>query len=648
MSRLFNLMTTHLNLPPLIAADSGWTAFIAQLNAAVSAKKKIPVSGSIPLFSSPCDRCESAPAVLYCPQDKAHFCTACDLAHHASSKLLLKHIRKPVYHSPYQFGFCSTHNSEKIESACLTCGSLLCSVCVLTGSHAAHPDHDLVSTVDAFRLSTSAEGDAAVVAARDKLTTQLKERHRQLHAIQANANEVQEALDKQLRLVTESAEAFGNAKLSILHASKRETLLRLLRLEWAESFFVHMRLSLPAASWLRSAGRWGSEATKFWFLAQSASSTPKLPGWLDTPIVISGALEVLTSDLILPERLADAGRVEWSLEPAKEEPFQPGEVSDIVFALPRSDKLKAKSLPREAATVSNETHAIGKAENVAKFVKASIAALNEGQNVLAFLPEPTTYSRPVKNSSMKLSGGTHPFENALELIKSATSSDRANLIKSCIQVFPAGDNEAFVKVLVEESVKNVALPALAVSPPSLIVSLASAVCPSGDFLRFSCASVLTKPARSDEDALDIARTLIRAVTMENADLPLHVKFVLRTVADAVTLKFGASAGATAATCLFVARFISPTLIRIATSDQNAVPPSISLVCKQLQRIGHAEDSSRDDDIRAAMFTMRSFITDQMQRAEDASLVEFDRSGDREVSAVIVEEYIKKYGEYLEV
>ena len=633
-----------LNLPGFIATDPGWSAFIAQLSAAV--KKKFAAQGPIPLYSSPCDRCESAPAVLYCPQDKSHFCTACDLAHHASSKLLLKHVRKPVYHSPYQFGFCAIHVAEKIESACLTCGSLLCSICVLTGSHAAFPEHELVSTVDAFRVSTSAEGDAEVIAAREKLTDKLKERHRQLHAIQANANEVQEALDKQLRSVTESAEAFGNAKLAILHASKRETLLRLLRLEWAESFFVHMRLSLPAALWLRSAGRWGAESTKLWFLAQPASSTPKLPIWLDTPIIISGTLEVLTSDLILPERLTEAGKVEWSMEPVKEEPFQPSEVSDVVFAMPRSDKLKVKTVPREVPTVANDQQAIASTDNVVRFVKATIAALNEGQSSLSYLPEPTTYSRQVGNP--KLSGGPRPFENALQLVKSASSGDRPNLIRSCIEVFPAGDNESFVKMLIEESVQNVALPALAVSPPSLITSLAAAVCPSGDFLRSSCSGVLAKEVRGDDDALVLARTLIRAVTMEESDLPRHIRFVLRLVNDAVGVKFGASAGATAAACLFIARFVSPTLIRLATADVNEVPASVSLVCKQLQRIGHSEDASRDDDIRAAMITMRTYVSDQINRADDASLVDFDRSATREASVAVVEEYIRKYGEYLEV
>ena len=629
------------NLPSFISDDPEWLSFIGQLQAVV----RKPKAGPIPLFSTSCDRCETAAASLYCHQDKSHFCAPCDAAHHASSKLLLRHIRKPIYHSPFQFGYCTTHADEKIEFVCFDCGLLLCTACVLTGSHANLPDHQLVSTVDAFKLSTSPEGDVGMTEARERLTSKLKERHRQLAAIQANANEVQEAIDKQLTAVTAQVECIGQSKLAILQASQRETLLRLLKLEWAESFNVHMRLSSPASLWLRYYVRWGNESTKKWFLAQPASSHPKLPKWLDVNVIMSGSMEVITSDLILPERL-DSVVDEWSVM----DNYSMERASDIVFAAPRSDRVKmSKQTSQVTPAVMIPDDPDMQDNKVQNFVTATVAALNEGHNQLSFLPEPTVFSHTVERVSSQLLSGALPFDNAVQLVKSVPSSDRANLIKSCIEIFHIGDKEAFVNSIIHESVAMVVLPALAVSAPSLITALAAAVCPSGDdFLRSSCSACLAKPVRSDEDALIVARSFIGSVASELDELPREVKFVLKSVADEVGEKFGAPAGANAATGLFVSRMVSPTLIRAATADNAQLPQSVSLICKQLQRISHADDASRDEQVRSVMVVARKYVTDQIVDKQDGSLVAYDNMGRSEAAAAEIANYVRQYGHYLEV
>lgn len=66
-----------------------------------------------------CEVCEISAADLYCEADRAHFCTRCDVKHHGQNKLLEKHVRRGIEHSPYQFGLCEAHPTERYEAVLL-------------------------------------------------------------------------------------------------------------------------------------------------------------------------------------------------------------------------------------------------------------------------------------------------------------------------------------------------------------------------------------------------------------------------------------------------------------------------------------------------------------------------------------------------
>ena len=55
-------------------------------------------------------------ATVYCVNDRAHFCAPCDEEHHNQDRLLQKHKRLGIEHSPYQFGVCPIHPTDMIIS----------------------------------------------------------------------------------------------------------------------------------------------------------------------------------------------------------------------------------------------------------------------------------------------------------------------------------------------------------------------------------------------------------------------------------------------------------------------------------------------------------------------------------------------------
>ena len=280
-----------------VADDPDWRAFQKQVE---SYSSRTSAEASASLATVACDRCDSSVATVYCPQDQAHFCPSCDEEHHASSKLLVKHTRLPVYHSPYQFGYCETHQSNRLAYMCEDCGVLLCDVCMSAGSH-ANSRHSLVSTIEAFTRSSSGQPPTFVASTKSVIISEIQRMHKELQSIKANSEEIQESLDRQLRNVTATVSSIGTSKTNYLRARKRAALLQLLFVEWAEAFIVHMRLSLPAAAWMKYASDLISDAGADWFLHRGGADTrgivTDIPVWVKTRLSVTGNLTVESAAL---------------------------------------------------------------------------------------------------------------------------------------------------------------------------------------------------------------------------------------------------------------------------------------------------------------------------------------------------------------
>jgi hypothetical protein len=315
-------------LPECISGISEWKELAARLEALSLRRPMKPVETSS--FEVTCEMCEALPATVYCGQDKAHLCPSCDESHHSSSKLLMKHGRLPVYHSPYQFGNCKVHQGDKYECVCLECGEMLCQLCLLVGSHAGVNNHPVVSTIDAFRLSlTPPSGDAseilkgglskvffAVQSKKTEMMNELKAKHALVIQAESNHWAVQQSLDKQLRSTLEQLEKKRNKRLDYINSLRRENLLLLTMIEWIEAFTVHARLSLPPSLWLPFYHNVSADPTKVLLLNSRDGSNisridtvadyvKSLPGWVTNQIEVRGMIDVFT-DSVDREKLSAA------------------------------------------------------------------------------------------------------------------------------------------------------------------------------------------------------------------------------------------------------------------------------------------------------------------------------------------------------
>ncbi|CAD7947626.1 unnamed protein product [Amoebophrya sp. A25] len=290
-----------------------------------------------------CEICEQKTALVYCVNDRAHFCRGCDVEHHSQDALLQKHRRLGIEHSPYQFGMCDIHPSERYEAVCLDCSTLLCSHCILIGSHAGpdFADHNLVSTLDAFKQamaaignktnlalstksrSSSGEGrhdmlnpDPEAASTREALEKRMETRQEQLQEVHKSFEGMRKRVESVLKRCLHTVTEVQDRKLQYLHARRREMLAQLLLLEWLDAFYEHARITLSPVDFLRSARRHELLVKDFLTLsstqnqgtglqtnfAGSRGSTggssakdvvADLPAFISENIVIEGSLDVV-------------------------------------------------------------------------------------------------------------------------------------------------------------------------------------------------------------------------------------------------------------------------------------------------------------------------------------------------------------------
>ena len=505
-------MLSPIQLPESVASDQSWIDYVARLKK-VSQKyidgDRDPDEPDLPPFQVNCEMCNEKSATIYCDQDKAHLCADCDKSHHSQSKLLVKHARLPVYHSPFQFGFCKEHTGDKYECVCLECGELLCELCLLVGSHANKSDHPIINTIDAFRISlgpgsgfvADAEGIAesivkrsnvsetffAVTEKRKQLLEALKQRHALIVQAESNHASIQHALDRQLRGALESLDRIKKKRIDYLQALRRESLLLLTIIEWFQAFTVHARLSLPPSLWLTFFHRISNTAQFRPLLVpvQTVESVEviaryieQLPRWITRRVEIQGSIDVVPENILADERaklFVPSTNFEWV--PPKVSEFDQAEVSPDRL---RKNRMAARleellEKPQENPNprkISIPLPAVVEGpvplDNVHEFVMQTLAVLAESESRIPYLdfpevppvetaklPPPTVQPMspaPEFNSADKLRqilyGGPEGFDNAVSILTAAPSSERQDLIRSFMYLYRSSDNGSLLEELI--------------------------------------------------------------------------------------------------------------------------------------------------------------------------------------------------------
>ncbi|KFG28976.1 B-box zinc finger domain-containing protein, partial [Toxoplasma gondii p89] len=252
-----------------------------------------------------CEMCEVLPATLYCPADRAQLCDTCDERVHSATRMLARHVRVPANHSPLQFGSCPYHPSEMIDSVCMTCFVALCPHCILIGSHSAadFSEHPLISTLDAYKMvmQDSSPSEEALLERRRRIDRELVEKHRQLGQLHSNFLSVQKRIDEASKNLVGQLSAMKERKTNYLLAVKRELLSEMLVIEWMETFFAHLRLSLSPAEFLSYKHKFDLAAANIFGGAVRVDvDLDSMPAWMSEKFILQGSFSVTTAPYAVP------------------------------------------------------------------------------------------------------------------------------------------------------------------------------------------------------------------------------------------------------------------------------------------------------------------------------------------------------------
>ncbi|KAH8583225.1 B-box zinc finger domain containing [Cryptosporidium sp. chipmunk genotype I] len=246
-----------------------------------------------------CEMCDINISTLYCESDKAHLCASCDEFHHSSTRLLAKHQRVPVSQSPYQFGFCPHHSTERIDSVCMNCYISLCPHCILIGQHSSGDaaEHILISTTDAIRMAYSgvSQSDLELHKRKKQLADYLSGRHNHINDIRSNYDEIQERIEIASKSLLQQLSSLRERKISFIMSIKRQLLTELLLIEWMEAFFAHLRLALLPSDFLVYSHRHDLVCSHF-FGGKSniVVSNEVLPSWILEKFFVDGGFNVIS------------------------------------------------------------------------------------------------------------------------------------------------------------------------------------------------------------------------------------------------------------------------------------------------------------------------------------------------------------------
>ncbi|XP_026191242.1 uncharacterized protein LOC34618390 [Cyclospora cayetanensis] len=253
-----------------------------------------------------CEVCTFLPATLFCPADRAHLCDECDQLHHSASRLLARHKRLPVTHSPFQFGQCPNHPSEMIDCVCMVCFVALCPHCILIGHHSAadFSEHPLISTLDAYKMSMqgTSPSEEALSLRREKILKDLQDNHRLLARLHANFVSVHRKIDDSNKALMEQLQILKNRQVGFLQAIKRELLTECLIIEWMEAFFAHLRLALCPSDYLNYQHRHDLLAADlFGGTLRIEVELEALPPWVTEKLFLEGGFRVSSTPFSIPE-----------------------------------------------------------------------------------------------------------------------------------------------------------------------------------------------------------------------------------------------------------------------------------------------------------------------------------------------------------
>ncbi|KAJ5079887.1 zinc finger protein constans-like 10 [Anaeramoeba ignava] len=201
-----------------------------------------------------CDFCEKKQATVWCENDKAKFCSECDLEYHSSNKLLSRHKRVPITQAETSYGKCPIHPDVEIEFYCPICKISVCVHCKMVGNHSTGEaaTHKLIPINSAYQEAIVSSKINDPVLQRRKSTAISNEKliQKRIEEIENNTKFIKEYLAKLVEQTTNTLDLLTEEKISILKSDQLNLFRQRNEIEWITSFLEKQRTELKPVDFL--------------------------------------------------------------------------------------------------------------------------------------------------------------------------------------------------------------------------------------------------------------------------------------------------------------------------------------------------------------------------------------------------------------
>ncbi|ORD99644.1 TRI36 [Hepatospora eriocheir] len=150
-----------------------------------------------------CVKCKRREAIMFCPPERASFCSACDNAIH-KDEFLKRHERKYFAQvGQKKFSTCVHHTTKVVEYFCENCLEPLCSYCKINGSHASieYAKHKIIPFYEACKSLSDdiSESTNDVNAYRGRLENEIEKYNQNLKDFYENYEKIKECVEKEYK-----------------------------------------------------------------------------------------------------------------------------------------------------------------------------------------------------------------------------------------------------------------------------------------------------------------------------------------------------------------------------------------------------------------------------------------------------------------
>ncbi|KAJ5073125.1 zinc finger protein constans-like 10 [Anaeramoeba ignava] len=187
-----------------------------------------------------CDFCEKKPAIIWCQNDQARFCKACDEEYHSSNKLLQRHVRIPISEAEEITEKCFYHSDQNIEFYCPTCKMALCVHCKMVGNHSTGESstHKLVSIKHAYSniLKTSKKPDPLLLQRKSSISKQTIAVKKRISEIETNGENIKARTREIMNQIISSIDGITEKKLEVLNSDLTNLQRQEKEIDWLLGF----------------------------------------------------------------------------------------------------------------------------------------------------------------------------------------------------------------------------------------------------------------------------------------------------------------------------------------------------------------------------------------------------------------------------